>query len=105
MAENNSELMSELEEFLAAKAERQKEEESNEDFDVEIWDEKGRGVRTKRSHAKPFLQSLGIDVDPEPPKTDGNDDGKGKKPPTKPRQSAPSASAVRKYFAPKGKTS
>jgi hypothetical protein len=75
MADDNSGLMAEFEEFLNAKREKEQSEADSEDYDVEIWDEKGRGARVRRSHAKPFLQSLGIDIDPKP---DGKDGDKGK---------------------------
>jgi hypothetical protein len=96
---NTDELMGEFAEFLEAKRAKEQTEKEEEDFDVEIWDEKGRGVRTRRSHAKPFLNSLGIDVDP-PAKDEGVEDDKGgtkkstRKPPAK------SESTVRKYFTP-----
>lgn len=97
---NDSGLMAEFEEFLKAKQAKQKEESDADDFDVEIWDEKGRGVRTKRSHAKPFLQTLGIDVDEEEKK----DDGDGKKQGTKRTATPPkSESITKKYFSSKGK--
>jgi hypothetical protein len=96
---NNDELMAEFAEFLEAKRAKEKESAEAEDFDVEIWDEKGRGVRTRRSHAKPFLNSLGIDVDP-PAKggtNDGGDQTKTKK--TNTRTATPAqANSVRKYF-------
>lgn len=103
MADDKSDLFKEFEEFLSAKAQREKDEQQAEDFEVEIWDEKGRGVRTRRSHAKPFLQSLGLDPD-EP--TESNDDsgsgdaGKGDKSKSgKPRSTpAGSQSVARKYF-------
>jgi hypothetical protein len=101
--EPTDELMSEFAEFLEAKRAKEKESAEAEDFEVEIWDEKGRGVRTRRSHAKPFLQSLGIDVD-TPPKGDNADDGdktKGKKP--APRKASPPQNSVRKYFTSGGK--
>jgi hypothetical protein len=100
MADNdNSGLMAEFEEFLSQKRETENAEKVNEDFEVEIWDDKGRGVRTRRSHAKPFLQSLGIDLDPEP-ETEDNDSGKKAKPrPTGKTQA--SASVTRKYFTKK----
>jgi|SRR5215469_6910085 len=101
MAENNSDLMAEFEEFLNAKKAKQDEDAASEDFEVEIWDEKGRGVRTKRSHAKPFLNSLGIDLDPEPPKEEGT---KEDKPKSKPKPTVGSnSSTVRKYFTSGGK--
>lgn len=101
--DNNEDLMSEFAEFLEAKNAKKEADAANEDFDVEIWDEKGRGVRTKRSHAKPFLNSLGIDL-PDPPKDDkGVEDDKNgtKKQPRKPP--AQSNSTVRKYFTSGGK--
>lgn len=73
MADDNSGLMAEFEEFLNAKREKETKEAADEDYDVEVWDEKGRGARVRRSHAKPFLQSLGIDLDPP---TDGDNDDK-----------------------------
>jgi len=107
MADDNSGLMAEFEEFLNAKREKEAAASQDEDYDVEIWDEKGRGARVRRSHAKPFLQSLGIDTDPEP---NGNDDdkggdGKGGNPPKSNRQSSGKQSSnsqtggvARKYF-------
>jgi hypothetical protein len=98
-AGNNDELMAEFAEFLEAKRAKEKESAEAEDFDVEIWDEKGRGVRTRRSHAKPFLNSLGIDVDPPAKGTenDGGDKSKGSK--ANPRKATPAqAQSVRKYF-------
>jgi hypothetical protein len=96
---NNDDLMKEFAEFLETKRAKEKEDADSEDFDVEIWDEKGRGVRTRRSHAKPFLNSLGIDVDP--PAT-GNNDGSADETKTKktsPRKATPAQSnSVRKYF-------
>jgi hypothetical protein len=101
-ASNNEDLMAEFAEFLEAKRASEQETKDSEDFDVEIWDEKGRGVRTKRSHAKPFLQSLGIDVDP--PKNDGVDDDKdGTKNKSTKRTATPPKSTVQKYFTAKGK--
>jgi hypothetical protein len=75
VADNNDDILTQFQEFLAAKQASENEEKEAEDFEVEIF--KGdQGVRTRRSHAKPFLQQLGIDLDPEPtepkdPKTDG----------------------------------
>jgi hypothetical protein len=106
MADDNASLMAEFEEFLNQKRQAEKDEQSSEDFDVEIWDEKGRGVRTKRSHAKPFLQSLGIDVDTDPesdqgndPESDGKSNTKGNNKPTgSGKNPTGSQSTVRKYF-------
>lgn len=107
MADDNSGLMAEFEEFLNAKREKEAAENSDEDYDVEVWDEKGRGARVRRSHAKPFLQTLGIDVDPEPNGDDGDNggDGKGGNSSKSSRQSTGRQSAnaqtggvARKYF-------
>jgi hypothetical protein len=98
---DNTELMAEFAEFLEAKRASEKESAEAEDFDVEIWDEKGRGVRTRRSHAKPFLNSLGIDVDVPADTTDKTDDGdKSKNSKTNTRKAKPPESTVRKYFTP-----
>lgn len=104
MADDNADLMAEFQEFLTAKRESENAEKESEDFEVEIWDEKGRGVRTKRSHAKPFLQSLGIDTDPEPDNSGGDnsdgDAGKGDTKKPRPPKASPAGaqSVARKYF-------
>jgi hypothetical protein len=106
VADDQSDLFKEFEEFINAKRQAESEAQSAEDFEVEIWDEKGRGVRTKRSHAKPFLQSLGIDTDPEPnndpadgTQSDGKTKPKGSGKPTGSSHNATgSSSTVRKYF-------
>jgi hypothetical protein len=112
MADNNSDIMAEFQEFLTQRQAAKDAEKDSEDFDVEIWDEKGRGVRTKRSHAKPFLQSLGIDLDPEP---EGQSDDSGNsgdggsktnakgrgKPTGKTNNGASGGPITRKYFAAK----
>jgi hypothetical protein len=115
VADDNSGLMAEFEEFLNAKAQKQAAESQDEDYDVEIWDEKGKGARVRRSHAKPFLQSLGIDLDPEPDPNSGDKGGDGKGGDTSKsnrtstgRQSTSNATSgstgVRKYFTkPAGK--
>ena len=73
MADNNEDLMAEFQEFLTQKREAEKANAQEEDFEIEIWTKDGDGVRTRRSHAKPFLQRLGIDVDP--PAGSGDDSG------------------------------
>lgn len=106
MADENADLFAEFQEFLTQKRQAEKDEQSAEDFEVEIWDKDGRGVRTRRSHAKPFLQSLGIDVDNDPEsdtgsgtESDGKSDGKGTKKPTGRQSNAAGPnSSVRKYF-------
>lgn len=100
-------ILGEFEEFLNAKREAEKESNAAADDDVEIWDEKGRGARVKRSVAKPFLQSLGIDVDP--PSNDGGDNSgdadkgnsAGKPKGKAPAKQATSSSVARKYFVKK----
>lgn len=101
MSENSDDILSQFQEFLTAKQEADKQSAADEDFDVEIWDEKGRGIKTKRSHAKTFLQSFGIDLDPEPQKDEGTDTDKSKsktKPPAKTATSTASSGIARKYF-------
>lgn len=106
MADNDSDLMAEFQEFLTQKRQAESAEKEAEDFEVEIWDKDGRGVRTRRSHAKPFLQSLGIDVDPPTDDDGSTDSGKSGKDNTKgsgqtkgpSRNSSGSQSTVRKYF-------
>lgn len=104
MSDDNSELMAEFEEFLKAKKDKESKDRAAEDFDVEIWDETGKGVRTKRSHAKPFLQQLGLDVDPasDDKSGDSKDDNGGnstRKPPVKKQSSNSTSSGVAtKYF-------
>lgn len=99
----NEDLMKEFAEFLEAKRASEKEAEKEEDFDIEIWGPDGSGVRTKRSHAKPFLNKLGLDVDA--PDNDGADDAGDKNKGTSktPRKTAPkpAESSVRKYFTAK----
>lgn len=100
--DDNSGIMKEFEEFLTQKAAAEKSAKDDEDYDVEIWNKEGAGARVKRSHAKPFLQSLGLDLDsdegnskPESgdaePKAARKSTGTGS---TKPAQST----SVRKYF-------
>jgi hypothetical protein len=100
VAESQPDILAEFQEFLAAKQENERQNTESEDHDVEIWDEKGRGARVKRSMAKPFLQSLGIDLDPpSDPETDPKLGAKGSDKP-RPTSGAPAggSSTVRKYF-------
>lgn len=94
MADKENDLMAEFQEFLTAKAEKEKQEAEADDYDVEVWDEKGRGARIKRSHARPFLQTLGIDLEKteESPEAEGGDKPKPKGKP------AQSQTVARKYF-------
>lgn len=106
MADEQSDLFKEFEEFITAKRQAEKDEQSAEDFEVEIWNKDGAGVRTRRSHAKPFLQTLGIDIDPpaDNDKGDGSESGgkdntKGTGKPTGKTSNANGPqSTVRKYF-------
>jgi hypothetical protein len=75
MPDKEPDILAQFAEFLEAKKEHEKEAAASEDFEVEIWDEKGKGVRTKRSHAKPFLQSLGLDLDDESSGDEGDNRG------------------------------
>lgn len=106
MADDKSDLFREFEEFLTQKKAAEDAEKESEDFEVEIWDEKGKGVRTRRSHARPFLQQLGIDLDSTSESDDdqsdssksdaskGNKKGSGQAS----RKSTGSQSVARKYF-------
>ena len=95
----DEDLFREFQEFLSAKKKAESDEREAEDFEVELWDKDGRGVRTKRSHAKPFLQSLGIDLDPEPDDEGDTGDTGGKKEPAKKKPAPkPPVNTVRKYF-------
>jgi hypothetical protein len=109
--DQDPDILAQFAEFLKQKEANDKETAEAEDFDIEFWDEKGRGVRTKRSHAKPFLQQFGIDLDPKPEGGDSGDpkDG-GTKTGSKGSGSAKgsgsnatgSQSTVRKYFVKSG---
>lgn len=112
MAEKKEDILSQFAEFLEAKKQSDDEAAQSEDFEVEIWDEKGRGVRTRRSHAKPFLQSLGIDVDNDDDgegDSDNSDDKGGNSSKTvrkssgKQSANATSGGVARKYFTKPGK--
>jgi hypothetical protein len=106
MPDNEPSILDEFAAFLEAREKANAEQTQADDYEVEVWNEKGQGARLRRSHAKPFLQSLGIDVD-EPAEGDTGDKGDGgtKTPPKGNRQSkgpasnaAGSQSTVRKYF-------
>lgn len=99
MADNNPDILKQFQEFMEAKAAKDAEESESEDFEIEIWNKDGAGVRTKRSHAKPFLQQLGLDLDPEPESDSGTDDKGKPKPNSKPKgPTNPAPSTARKYF-------
>jgi hypothetical protein len=100
MADDNSGLMAEFEEFLNQKKAKETEEAESEDFEIEIFDKEGNGVRTRRSHAKPFLQRMGIDVDPDP-ESEGDDDKKPTAKKTPPKGKTATGSVTRKYFTAK----
>lgn len=109
MADDKSSILDEFAEFLSAKEEAAKNTAQEDDYEVEVWNEKGQGARLRRSHAKPFLQSLGIDVDPPEEEGDSGDKGdskgggktddKGRKRPTGSTSNATGTQSVaRKYF-------
>lgn len=100
MADDTNDLMAQFQEFLAAKAEKDQAEAAADDYEVEVWNEKGQGARLRRSHAKPFLQSLGIDVDEPTPETPEAGDGGKPKPKGK---TAQSQTVARKYFTAQAK--
>jgi hypothetical protein len=64
-------------------------EKDDDDFDVEIWDEKGAGARVPYRKGKTFLQRFGIDVEP-PAKDD------------KPEPDKDKPGAATRYFGGKG---
>jgi hypothetical protein len=102
MAEMDDGILAEFAEFMKAKQDAAAASTADDD-EVEIWNEKGQGARVRRSVAKPFLQSLGIDLDPV--SDDGGDtggkssnDGDKAKPKGRQSQSAPANGVARKYF-------
>lgn len=110
MADDNSSILSEFEEFLKARDDAKRSAEQQEDEEIEIWDEHGRGARVRRSRAKPFLQSLGIDLDAEPSgegsdpeagESGGGSAGTSRKSSGKKSASVASSGIARKYFTPK----
>lgn len=102
MAENQDDIFEQFKEFLAAKRQEDADASQNDDYEVEVFDEKGRGARLRRSHARPFLNSLGIDL-PETEEEEGEGDTKGPKKPVTPKKSTGSQreSVARKYFVKK----
>lgn len=107
MPDNDPSIIEQFEEFLAQKEANAKAQKEDEDEEVEIWDESGKGARVRRSRAKPFLQSLGIDLDPEPASESGggSDDNPTDKGKTSSRRSTgktaasgPATGVARKYF-------
>lgn len=103
MAELDEGLFKEFQEFMTAKQEAEAQNAADDD-EVEIWNEKGQGARVRRSVAKPFLQSLGIDMDPDPSESnDPRDNKQTSKTPPKGRQasSQPANGLARKYFVKK----
>lgn len=107
MADNDADILTQFQEFLAAKKAEEDAENQSEDFEIEIFDGSGKGVRTRRSHAKPFLQSLGLDLDPTPAPTEpeGKPGKKSGKTEGTPAPTAPVTGGMpRKYFTkPTGK--
>jgi hypothetical protein len=100
MADKQDDILSQFAEFLEAKNKADQEQADSEDYEVEIWNEKGQGARIKRSHAKPFLQTLGIDIDPKPNGDTTGDDADKPKPKRKSTGNSASntTGVARKYF-------
>lgn len=103
MPEMDEGLFKEFMDFIAAKNADEANSRADEE-EVEIWDKEGRGARVKRSAAKPFLQSLGIDLDPvvESDEDKGKEKDKGKSRPagrTAGNAATTGQSTVRKYFS------
>lgn len=110
MADEQQSILEEFAAFLESKREADAQAVASDDEEVEIWDEKGRGARVRRSRARPFLQSLGIDLDTtgDGNSTDNKDDTKDDKSTNKGRTStgktasnSASSGIVRKYYAKK----
>jgi hypothetical protein len=105
MADMDEGMLAEFAEFLEAK--RAASAPTEPEDEVEIWNEKGQGARVRRSVAKPFLQSLGIDLDPPAGDTDNtgtqsdNDGTKGKKSTGRQATAPATGSVARKYFVKK----
>ena len=102
MPEMDEGLFKAVKEFVSAKNQSEADAKADEE-EVEIWDKEGRGARVKRSAAKPFLQSLGIDLDPvvetEDDKDKGKDKGKARPTGRTAQTAATGQSTVRKYFS------
>lgn len=109
---DEQDLLKEFTEFMASKQAAEAESSANEE-EVEVWDKDGNGARIKFSHAKPFLQKLGIALDPAPSTPAADDkgtkgtgsDGGGKAKPVG-RTTGPGAptlpdGSVRRYFTSK----
>lgn len=78
---------------LTAKANEPEED----DFDIEIWDEKGAGAKVPYRKGRTWLQRFGIDM-PEPPADGGQGQGHGKtKPDANGKPETPEGRAQR-YF-------
>jgi hypothetical protein len=70
----------------------------DDDFDIEIWDEKGAGARVPYRKGKTWLQRFGIDL-PEPATEETEEPGTGKPTRTRPAASGPaSVTPAAKYF-------
>jgi hypothetical protein len=100
-------MFDEFMEFVTAKQQAEANA-ADDDDEVEVWDEKGRGARIRKRDAKPFLQSLGILLDPPSESSDDSPDDKskgntGRKPGRTATSTAATASnatsTVKKYFS------
>lgn len=77
-------------------------EPDDDDFEIEIRDEKGRAAKVPYRKGRSWLQStFGIDVDPTPEPA-GDDEGQGDKPKRGGGQE-PAGGTAQKYFGGKGK--
>jgi len=98
-------MFEEFMEFMTARQEAAANSEDDND-EVEVWDKDGRGARVKKKDAKPFLQTLGILLDPKTEGDDSDTDGKdkGKSRPTgrtagNAATTGAATSTVKKYFS------
>lgn len=102
MADNNDDILSQFQEFLAAKQQQEAENAAAEDHEIEVWTSDGRGAKARRSaFKKSVLEELGIGADPEPTEDESGDGTKPKakaKTPAKTATSAASSGVARKYF-------
>ena|ERR1700744_1007924 len=97
MADGDKDILAQFAEFMEAKKAEESNDEDN-NREVEVWDKEGNGARVLFKDAKPFLQRLGIALDPESPSTEPKDDKpKGAKK-TPPKGSQQTANTARKYF-------
>src|SRR5271154_904027 len=108
MADNNSDLMAQFQEFLEAKAAKDAEDAQAQDTEIEIWNKDGSGARGPRSGFSEWLKSNGFSIDPEPDPnsgqsgdgTTGDKNKTGRKSTGSQSNATGTQSVARKYFAP-----